>query len=430
MKQYNNIAKILYVEDEDGVRKGFLKTLRRYAKEVYEASNGEEGLELYKLHNPDIVVTDIKMPKMNGIDMSKEIKKINSKQSIIVTTAHSESNYLFEAIKLQLDGYILKPVDKKILKNKILDIVQYQEIKKEIKKNINLMNEIANLQDNLLMVYDDSKNIIFLNQMFLDFFMINNKAEFIEKYHTICNLFVKHKDFYTCKDKDIYCSKDFENFSDDKRVVSLIDYRSMVTKAFLVNIKNIESSKHKVYTFTEITTITTKKNEFEKKAFVDELTKISNRAKFNKILAQEIIDYKVTNDHLSIIFFDIDHFKKFNDTYGHQIGDNILTELALLVGVNLRDTDLFARWGGEEFVILLPKANINSAVMIAESKRKLIENHIFKDDLKVTCSFGVTCMKNDDNQESFLKRVDEALYKAKESGRNCVISSLNVSKTL
>ena len=426
MDKYKNIATILYVEDEDGVRKGFTRALSRYAKKVYEASNGEEGLTMYKQYLPDIVVTDIKMPKMNGIMMSKAIKKINPNQSIIITSAHSESNYLLEAISLQLSGYLLKPVDKKLLKEKVLEVVKYQQMKIELNQSRALMEEITNLQNHLLMVYDESNNIIFANQMFLELFAVNSVSEFLKKYTCMCNVLVEHKSYFACENNEKgYWTDNFEKLSDDKRVVSLVDHRTMEPKAFLVNIEHIDSTKHKICTFTEITTITTKKNEFEKKAFVDELTKIYNRAMFNKVLIKEVTKYKISGNSLSLIIFDIDHFKKFNDTYGHQIGDDILIGLSSIVGTALRDADLFARWGGEEFVILLPSANMSAATAIAETKRKLIEEYVFKNNLRVTCSFGVASMNESDNKESFFKRADIALYKAKESGRNCVVSDFS-----
>ncbi len=423
MNQYKNIATILYVEDEDGVRRGFTKALGRYAKEVYEASNGEEGIALYKEHKPDIVVTDIKMPKMDGIAMSKAIKEINSNQAIIVTTAHSESNHLLEAIKLQLSGYILKPVDKNILKSKILEIVQYQENKKEVQKSRDLMEEIANFQNNMLIVYNEDDRMIFANRLFLDFFAIARVEEFCKMYGCICKVTIQHNDFYSCEDgENLGWLKEIEKLSDDKKIISMLDHRDMTPKAFLVNIKTVDLTKHKICTFSEITVIATKKKEFEKKAFVDELTKIYNRAKFNETLTKEIAKYKINNHDLSLIFFDIDHFKKFNDDYGHQVGDDVLIALSSLVGSNTRDTDLFARWGGEEFIILLPNANIDVAVKIAKQRRKLIDEYIFENNLRVTCSFGVTSITRDDDKEIFLKRVDDALYRAKNDGRNCVRS--------
>jgi len=423
MDRYKNIATILYVEDEDGVRRGFAKAIGRYAKVVYEACDGQEGLELYKKYLPDVVITDIKMPKMSGIEMAKKIKEINPEQAIIVTSAHSESEYLLEAIRLQLSGYVLKPVDKNILKRKVLDIVKHQQIQTELDNSIVLMSEITNLQNNMLIVFDELNRIIFVNQMFLKLFIVKNVAEFKKKYKCLCNVLIEHRGYYTCEEqKDGFWSEEFENLRDDKRVVSIMDYSEMTPKAFLVNIKRIEETKHKICTFTEITTLATKKNEFEKKAYIDELTKIYNRAKFNEVLLKEVINTKISGDGLSLIFFDVDHFKKFNDTYGHQVGDNVLSGLASLIKNSLRDSDFFARWGGEEFVILLPGVKLKSAKAIAEHKRKIIQDYTFDDNLKVTCSFGVVSMLESDDKDSLLKRADEALYKAKDSGRNCVVS--------
>jgi len=423
MDKYKNIATILYVEDEDGVRRGFVKAISRYAKTIYEACDGQEGLELYKKYLPDIVITDIKMPKMSGIEMAKKIKEINPEQALIITSAHSESNYLLEAIRLQLSGYVLKPVDKNILKKKVLDIVKHQQIQLELDSSMVLMREITNLQNNILIVFDDLNNIIFVNQMFLKLFAVNDISEFIKKYRCLCNVLIEHKGYYICEDqRNGFWSEEFENLRDDKRVVSIMDYHDMTPKAFLVNIKRIDETKHKVCTFTEITTLATKKNEFEKKAYIDELTQIYNRAKFNEELLKEVINAKITGESLSLVFFDVDHFKDFNDTYGHQAGDDVLSGLASLIKCSLRDTDLFARWGGEEFIILLPGANLTSAIAIAEHKRKIIQAYAFGNDLKVTCSFGAVTMQENDDQDTFLKRADEALYKAKNSGRNCVIS--------
>ncbi|HHD80941.1 MAG TPA: response regulator, partial [Campylobacterales bacterium] len=102
---------ILFVEDEPAVRFELERFLQRYSRNVMVATNGEEGLELFKKNMPDIVISDIKMPKMNGIDMAKEMKKLSAEQTIIFTTAHSDNSYFLEAIEMQVYGYILKPVD-------------------------------------------------------------------------------------------------------------------------------------------------------------------------------------------------------------------------------------------------------------------------------------------------------------------------------
>ena len=115
----NKKPTILYVEDEDGIRNELSKFLKHFSSELYTACNGEDGLELFKKHLPDIVVSDIKMPIMDGITMIKAIKKINPRQYVLFTTAHSESSYFIEAIEMRINGLILKPIDLDILEEKL-----------------------------------------------------------------------------------------------------------------------------------------------------------------------------------------------------------------------------------------------------------------------------------------------------------------------
>ena len=123
--------KILYVEDEAGIRENTKRPLSYMCDQLIIASDGKEGLEMYKLHNPDIVVSDIKMPNMTGIDMAKEIKKINQDQHIVFTTAHSENSFFMDAIEMQVDGYILKPIDYELLENKIHNIIKQIHLKND-----------------------------------------------------------------------------------------------------------------------------------------------------------------------------------------------------------------------------------------------------------------------------------------------------------
>ncbi len=163
--------------------------------------------------------------------------------------------------------------------------------------------------------------------------------------------------------------------------------------------------------------------KFEIQATIDPLTQVYNRLKFNTILDLEVQRSKRYSRDLSIIIFDIDHFKKVNDTYGHLIGDEVLKGIALLVKNTVRTTDIFARWGGEEFIILLPETPLDGAVIVAERIRKTIEEYIFPEVGTKTCSFGVTIYHNDSNEtyNQFINRADTHLYSAKNSGRNRVI---------
>ena len=160
--------------------------------------------------------------------------------------------------------------------------------------------------------------------------------------------------------------------------------------------------------------------QLEEMAYTDSLTGIYNRLHFSHLLDSEIDKAKRYGEKLSIIFFDIDHFKQVNDTHGHPAGDAVLKEIADVISRANRCSDVFARYGGEEFIVLAAFTNIEGAMEHAQRMRKDIEQHHFPNG-RVTASFGVTEFNpSTDSQESLLERVDKAMYQAKSDGRNCV----------
>ena len=161
------------------------------------------------------------------------------------------------------------------------------------------------------------------------------------------------------------------------------------------------------------------KTKFEILAITDKLTKLYNRHKFYEIATNEIERSKRYKRPLSLIIFDIDHFKKINDTYGHDIGDYVLQELAKLIKKHIRKQDFAFRWGGEEFIILLPETDAQGAMKLAEKLRHIIESHKFKKVGQVTISLGVTEYSSSDKDiDEVVKRADNALYLSKKNGRN------------
>jgi diguanylate cyclase (GGDEF)-like protein len=158
----------------------------------------------------------------------------------------------------------------------------------------------------------------------------------------------------------------------------------------------------------------------ERQATTDTLTGIANRLKFNNTMAVEVSKARRHLVPLSLIIFDVDNFKLINDTFGHRAGDLALQELATLVAPTMRPEDVFARWGGEEFAVLLPYTDSDGAVTLAERLRHKIQMHPFSIVNALTCSFGVALFHAEENEDSFVRRADEALYEAKKNGRNRV----------
>ncbi len=160
----------------------------------------------------------------------------------------------------------------------------------------------------------------------------------------------------------------------------------------------------------------------ENLSLTDQLTGLNNRRFFDDQFAIEQEKVSRYASNLCLIMIDIDHFKQINDQYGHQVVDNILKEFSNLLKAQIRSTDLLSRWGGEEFMLLLPEVDLASAAHIAEKLRQAIEAKRFSHDNPLTASFGVAKVHaNMDSKREALFNVDTALYQAKQEGRNCFV---------
>jgi diguanylate cyclase (GGDEF)-like protein/PAS domain S-box-containing protein len=160
--------------------------------------------------------------------------------------------------------------------------------------------------------------------------------------------------------------------------------------------------------------------ELKRLATIDYLTGVFNRTTFKELIEREIERAQRYNKPLSMIMFDIDHFKKVNDTYGHSVGDYVLKTLAKIVREAIRKIDYLVRWGGEEFLIILPENNLDKAQTLAERIRQIIEHYTFDNVGKVTVSLGVAEFKEGDTEDTLINNSDSAMLKAKRKGRNRV----------
>lgn len=159
---------------------------------------------------------------------------------------------------------------------------------------------------------------------------------------------------------------------------------------------------------------------FENLATKDALTGLYNRHKFSELFTSLQKHMIEREEELAIIMVDIDHFKHVNDTYGHNQGDRILMEVAKSLKSNLRHMDVVCRWGGEEFIMLLPTADLANAILLANKARMRLQELEHQNIGTVTASFGVALVSSSDSLQNAVEKADKALYEAKESGRNCV----------
>lgn len=536
----HNIS-ILYVEDEENVRVMLSRFLQRFCSELYVAENGEEGVELYKEYQPDIVISDIKMPKMNGLEMVQKIKDIDNSQLVLLLTAHSDSEYLFEAINLNVDGYILKPIDLDIVHDKITQLIeiienqkavealkeseekfrtltqisltgifiyhekfiyvnpafceitgytqeellsmypwevltsQYQgKIKEVAKKRISgemrestqmqvdiktkdgrirntkvsvatmpyqggfvgtgniiditdvieaksrlqLLSQAIDQMDEMVRITDIDGNIIYVNpatskttQYAEDEILGNSSKMFQSGKHS--------KEFYNKLWNTILSGHTYQNILINKKKDGSFFYDEKIISP----LKNENGDiRYFVSTSRDISKRVALEKELKRLATKDALTGIYNRYKINTKIEEEIKRADRYGEPFALVMFDIDHFKQVNDTYGHDAGDYVLQELSKIILNNIRETDSFGRWGGEEFMLLLPYTSKEKAVKIAEKMRQRVQEHTFENVRAITISIGVTVYKKGEGISQVLKRVDMALYEAKSHGRNQVVS--------
>lgn len=297
----------------------------------------------------------------------------------------------------------------------------------DITLNKNLVDKLQKFIDaqQNIVILTDSIKIQFVNQYFLDYFGFDAVESFLNKYKCICDKFIKNNNFFhlgLIKEHEQYWVESLLNLSGRDRIVSMQD-RFGEAHAFTVSINKYDPSNY-VVNFTDVSDSFMEKLELSNQAFHDQLTHTYNRHYFvtkSDTLIERNLD---VHSGTGIIMFDIDHFKKVNDTYGHDVGDAVLVELVTLVKNLIRKSDRLIRWGGEEFIIVLSADNSKEIKQIAQNLRKSIELHDFTAVKSITCSFGASLHKNKEDIHLTIKRADIALYEAKSDGRNQVVTKL------
>lgn len=293
------------------------------------------------------------------------------------------------------------------------DITQRIEAESEIRRLSKVVEQI----DDMVTITDYSGVITYVNEAFIKFTGYS-KEDAIGQTPSIC----KSNRHSSAQIEDLWNTilagkvyrgvfinkkKNGELFYEEKTITPMVDEKGNIV-SFVSTGKDI-SKRVKM----EI--------QLEKLASTDYLTGLYNRFKFEELFNQELLRSKRYHTPLSAIMLDIDYFKKINDTFGHEVGDIVLKEVGHLLASHIRQSDISARWGGEEFMILTPEVDLESAYTLAENLRTAINGFTFDNVCTLSCSFGVVQLQEDEDFTSLCKRVDMALYAAKEAGRNCTV---------
>lgn len=298
----------------------------------------------------------------------------------------------------------------------LIDISEHENL-------ITNLEKFADTQESII-ILSNGVNISFANKKFHTFFGYDSLKDFNKNYKCICELFLENdKFFHLGKVNNVNeWMNEIEKLPENKRVVSMLS-KNFELYAFYVNINRFDKNLL-IVTFTDITQTMLEQIALEDKLIHDKLTGAYNREYFEKNYNRLLNKYE-SDGYLALAFIDIDYFKKVNDTYGHDVGDEVLIKFVETINKHSRQNDILIRWGGEEFILILKLKNIDDLEKPLQFIRKTIANTKFKTVEQITCSIGASIHKKDENIETTIKRADEAVYEAKTQGRNKVIVNID-----
>nr|WP_321267086.1 diguanylate cyclase [uncultured Sulfurimonas sp.] len=359
------------------------------------------------VQNRGYVVTFMAFKDIDGIDAGYIVSY--AKLQEIVEIQNRYKNIMFA-------GFFIAALLFALIIIILFQIKENQEYTLKLKKFIDIQDSIV--------ILTDGKKFKFANKKFFDFLQYADIDDFLSKHSCICDLFIYNENFFSLanvKAGEKNWVESLLNLSGRNRIVSMLDKTSM-PHAFTVSINKYDKVDY-IINFSDISDAMSEKLQLQKQISRDQLTKAYNRVYFEKNIDLLMAHNASEKRGTGVIFFDIDFFKDVNDTYGHKVGDDILVTIVDIVKKNIRIGEQLIRWGGEEFLIILPANSIDEIYKEAEKLRKIIEKHDFEIVHKLTCSFGVTLHEEHTSINESIIKADEKLYEAKKSGRNRVVFS-------
>ena len=392
------------------------------ASDLYDiilASSANKGLAILLKQKVDLILMDIMMPDIEGLKATKMLKSNKKTKNIpvIFITAKNDDDTINDCYSVGGDDYINKPFNHVELLARISFHLSSKEKDKLLIEEKEYAQNILDLQENLILI-TSGKHDITANKALWNFFDVKTLKQFKERYNCVYDTFIEDNDYFNAGKipEDSTWIEEIIRLSEEEDVLVKIQKED---NEYIFNVKAAAFKSQYIVTFTDITQISQLALEYKHEASYDSLTQIYNRNMFHRVMGRKLTIAKKENIAFVFMIFDIDFFKQVNDTYGHLVGDDILINIAKLIKSHIRDRDIFARWGGEEFVLAFD-ISMEKGLEIAENLRIYIEEYVFDVVKTITCSFGVTEFQSDDTLDSMIKRADDALYEAKNTGRNKV----------
>lgn len=450
-------ALVLVVDDVPANIKLLEVKLSNEYYDVISAKDGFEAISQAKQHKPDIILLDVMMPDMDGFETCKKLKEDPdvSHIPVVMVTALSDIADRVRGLEAGADDFLTKPINDIALFARVKSLLRIKVLLDELRlrdKTVAQMGVLEGSQNTftqdvsgakIMVIDDDAVQLKRLSDKLMQSYQVEQVsrpqgAESLAVNGSFDLIIVSTQ----LTDMDgLRLASHFKGLEETRNVPVLMlvdedDSRAMLKGLELgVNDYIVMPVDYNEMAARVKTQIRRKKYQDALKSnyqqtisrsITDGLTGLYNRHYLNNHLDNLVRQSLNNNKPMSLIILDMDHFKSVNDTYGHDIGDQVLKQFADIVIKSIRSSDLAARFGGEEFVVLMPETDSQQAKEAAERIRKTLETTPLKitheaGQISKTVSVGVSFMNDmGDTGQAMLKRADEALYKAKHSGRNRV----------
>lgn len=456
-------ARILVVDDNPLNQKLLLAKLQHEYYIVSTANDGLEALEKIEAEKPDLILLDVMMPRLDGFETCRRIRENPATEHlpVVIVTALSDTEDRLKGLKAGADDFLTKPINDVALMARVKSLLRLKVSMDEWRLREDLATQVLpegetgteseaspDVRTHVLLLEDnpaDQKNIIdTLKTLQIETTVVGNIDQTVDL--ALNGTFSMVYTSLNLRDEDALQVSAQLRAHEETRFLPILLIGQEGDIPRIAKGLDLGANDYLMRPLDQNELIARTRTQLKQKrtydrlrrnleqglsmALVDPLTGVFNRRYLDTRLEKAVQRAQQSSKPISVMMLDIDHFKNINDTYGHDVGDRVLKEVAKTLQVSIRPFDLLARIGGEEFIIVMPDTDLETATGASDRLRKKIESlGIVPADatqkIAVTVSIGCADVRHHQKEKvaSVLMRADKALYEAKHSGRNRVVAS-------
>jgi two-component system, cell cycle response regulator len=447
-------GRVLVVDDVEANVKLLEAKLSSEYFDVLTASNGYAALQIADTELPDVILLDVMMPRMDGFEVCRQLKsrRQTADTPVVMVTALSDVASRLRGLEAGADDFLTKPVNDTALFARVRSLVRLKRMMEELRVREDICQQLGGPDApavepegsaRILIVDDDEFAVARMSETLSPIATVRHASNCAEAWSlvaadtdlVIASLSIQGSDALRfvsqCRANEASRQLPILLISEDRDLPRLAKGLDLGANDYVT--RPVDRNELQARTVTQILRKRLQ-DRLQKSyqrcielALTDPLTGLYDRAYLDRHLDELIRRVQQDGITAAVLMFDIDHFKRVNDTHGHDAGDDVLRELAARTLNSVRSVDLVARQGGEEFIVVMPETDLSIAAAVAERLRAAVAREPFTvkangQSISITISVGVTCAATgSEDRERMLKRADIALYMAKNQGRNRVV---------